>query len=80
MTRGKLIAFFGYGAAAAAIGLALMALPNSPAIAQQPPREGCVAVTKSEYTSAKREKLLRNRYGGYVRTGRVLHRFYWYCR
>ncbi len=78
MTRGKLIAFFGY--AAAAIGLALAVLPISPAAAQQPPRAGCVAVTKSEYASAKREKLLHNRYGGYVRTGRVLHRFYWYCR
>ena len=78
MTRGKLIAFFGY--AAAAIGLALMALPISSANAQQPPREGCAAVTKSEYTSAMKEKLLRNRFGAYVRTGRVLHRFYWYCR
>lgn len=78
MTSGKPIAVFGYGAAA--IGFAVAALPLSSTNAQQPPREGCTAVTKSEYTSAKREKLLRNRYGAYVRTGRVLHRFYWYCR
>ncbi len=77
MMRGTIIAFFGY--AAAAIGLALMGLPISSANAQQPP-EGCAAVTKSEYASAKREKLLRNRFGAYVRTERVLHRFYWYCR
>jgi hypothetical protein len=65
---------------AAVIGLALIAFPFSSASAQQPPRNGCVAVSKSEYASAKRAKLLRGRYGAYVRTGRLLRRFYWYCR
>ena len=64
----------------AVIGLALIAFPTSSAKAQQPPRTGCVAVSKSEYASANRQKLLRNRYGAYVRTGRPMRRFYWYCR
>lgn len=68
------------GAYAAVIGLALMAFPTASAKAQQPPRTGCVAVSKSEYASANRQKLLRNRYGAYVRTGRPLRRLYWYCR
>jgi hypothetical protein len=80
MKRGKLIALVKNGACAAVVGLALMAFTTSSAKAQQPPRNGCVAVAKSEYASAKRAKLLRGRYGTYVRTGRVLRRFYWYCR
>jgi len=79
MTRGKLMAFIENGACAAAIGLALAAGPALAAGAAQPPHEGCIAITKHEYNSAKREKLLRNRYGAYVRTGRILRRFYWYC-
>jgi hypothetical protein len=80
MKRGKLIALIENGACTAVIGLALMAFPTASAKAQQPPRTGCVAVSKSEYASANRQKLLRNRYGTYVRTGRPLRRFYWYCR
>ena len=79
MKRRKLIALVENGACAAVIGLALIAFPISSAKAQQPPRTGCVAFSKSEYDSAKRQKLLRNRYGTYVRTGRPLRRFYWYC-
>jgi hypothetical protein len=80
MKREKLIARVENGACAAVIGSMLIAFPFSSANAQQPPRNGCVAVAKSEYASAKRAKLLRSRYGAYVRTGRLLRRFYWYCR
>jgi hypothetical protein len=80
MKRGKLIALIENGACAAVIGLALMAFSTSSAKAQQPPRTGCVAVSKSEYASANRQKLLRIRYGAYVRTGRPLRGFFWYCR
>jgi hypothetical protein len=61
------------------IGLMLIALPSSSVNAQQPPRKGCVAVSTIEYNSAKREKLLRNSNGTYVRTGRILRRYYWFC-
>ena len=80
MKRGKLIALVKNGVCTALFGLALMAFATSSANAQQPPRNGCVAVSKGEYASAKRGKLLRGRYGNYVRTGRLLRRFYWYCR
>ena len=80
MKRGKLIALIENGACTAAIGLMLIAFLPSTVNAEQPPRKGCVAVSKNEYGSAKREKLLRNRYGTYVRTGRLWRRHYWYCR
>ena len=38
--------------------------------ADQPPQEGCRAVSKIKYDGAKREYLLRSRSGIYVRTGR----------
>jgi hypothetical protein len=79
MKRGKRIALIENGACTVVVGLMLIAFPFSSANAQHPPRNGCVAVSKSEYDSAKRGKLLRNRYGSYVRTGRLLRRFYWYC-
>jgi len=79
MKQGKLIGLIENGACTAVIGLMLIAFPSSPVNAAQPPREGCVAVSKSEYGSAKREKLLRNRNGLYVRTGRIWQRYYWYC-
>jgi hypothetical protein len=44
----------------------------------QPPWNGCYAVDKREYASAKKQKLLHGR-GTYVRTGRLLRRYYWYC-
>jgi hypothetical protein len=47
---------------------------------QQPPRERCVTVTKREYDNARKKSLLRNRFGEYLRTGRVLRRRYWYCQ
>jgi hypothetical protein len=48
--------------------------------AEQAPREGCRAASKIEYDSAKKQYLLRNRVGMYVRTGRIWRRYYWYCR
>jgi hypothetical protein len=48
--------------------------------AQQPPRNGCVTVSKIEYDSAKKQYfLMRNNVGVYVRTGRFLKHLYWYC-
>jgi hypothetical protein len=85
MKRASLIALLANGACAAAIGLLFLAIPSASlnaksANAQQPPRKGCVSVSKGEYDGAKRQKLLRNSYGSYVRTGRVWQRRYWYCR
>ena len=64
----------------AVIGLMLIAFPSSSVSAEQPPHKGCVGVSKGAYQIAKKKKLLRNRFGTYVRTGRVWHRYYWYCR
>jgi hypothetical protein len=74
MRRRKFIALV-----AAVFGLILIARPCSAASADQPPQEGCVAVPKIQYDSAKNKNLLRNRFGMYVRTGRFLRRRYWYC-
>jgi hypothetical protein len=63
-----------------AIGLMLSAFPFSSVNAEQLPRTGCVAVSKQEYDSAKKQKLLRSRFSTYVRTGRLGDRYYWYCR
>jgi hypothetical protein len=79
MKQGNLIALIKNGAFTAVIGLMLISFPSSSVNAEQPPRKGCVAVPKIEYDSAKREKLLRNRNGAYVRTGRIWRRYYWYC-
>jgi hypothetical protein len=68
------------GACTAVIGLMLIAFPSSSVNAQQSPQKGCVAVSKGEYDGANRKKLLRNRFGTYVRTGRLWRRYYWYCR
>ncbi len=80
MRRGNLIALIESGACSVVIGLTLMAFTLSSVNAEEPPRKGCVAVDKREYDAAKREKLLRDRYGAYVRTGRLWRRYYWYCR
>jgi hypothetical protein len=79
MRRGKLVALIENAACTAVIGLMLIAFSSLSVNAEQPPREGCTAVDKREYNSAKREKLLRDRYGTYVRTGRLWRRYYWYC-
>jgi len=77
MKRRNLIAFV--GACICAIGLMLTAFPFSSVNAEQSPRMGCVAVSKQEYDSAKRQKLLRSRFSTYLRTGRLGQRHYWYC-
>ncbi len=68
------------GARACAIGFALIAVPLPPVNAKQAPPKGCVAVTKQEYDSAKKQNLLQSRFSTYVRTGRIGQRSYWYCR
>lgn len=67
------------GACICVIGLMLLTFPCSSVNAEQPPRAGCAAVSKQEYDSAKRQKLLRSRFSSYVRTGRMGQRYYWYC-
>jgi len=63
----------------AAIGLTLTAFPSSSVNAEGPPQDHCVAVPKIQYDSAKKQNLLRNRFGMYVRTGRFWRRYYWHC-
>jgi hypothetical protein len=60
-------------------GLVFGLLTGSSARAQQAPRANCVAVTKQEYNNARKTKLQQQRFGQYVRSGRVLKRFYWFC-
>ena len=79
MKRGNLIALIENGAWTTAIGLMLIAFPSPSVNAEQPPWKGCVAVSKQEYASAKKQKLLRTRFTTYVRTGRLGRRYYWYC-
>jgi hypothetical protein len=67
-------------ACTALLGLMLIAFSQAQAKTQQPPRDGCATVAKSEYDSAKKQNLIHTRYGGYVRTGRLLRRVYWYCQ
>jgi len=62
------------------IGWKLSLLALSPAHAQEPPRSNCVSVSPSEYASAKKQKVLRTRFGSYVWTGRPGRRYHWYCQ
>lgn len=62
------------------ITLVLIACHVSSASAEQTPPKGCVAVSKQEYDSAKKQNLLVNRFSRYERTGRIGRRYYWYCR
>jgi hypothetical protein len=68
--------------AAKALALIAGTLPLlcSPASAVQPPFDHCRPASKIEYDSAKKDFLLRNRFGAYVRTGRIWRRHYWYCQ
>ena len=77
MKRGNLFAVI--GACACAAGLVLLAFPSASVSAEEPPAQGCQAVTKPEYDSAKKQRLLRTRYSTYVRTGGIGRRRYWYC-
>jgi hypothetical protein len=56
-------------------GFSLLRAPK----AGQPPGEKCRRVSKLEYQSAKKQFLLVNRFGMYVRTGGFWKRYYWYC-
>jgi hypothetical protein len=77
MKRGNLLAVV--GACICGAGLMLVAFPDALASANDPPASGCQAVTKQEYDSAKKQRLLRTRYSTYVRTGGIGRRHYWYC-
>jgi hypothetical protein len=82
MKREELIILIENGACTVVIGLMLTAFSSSASSAvnaEQPPPKGCAPVSKSEYDSAKRQNLLRTRFTRYVRTGRLLKRYYWYC-
>jgi len=70
----------GISASIAMQALLILVLSSSANAQQspQPPWAGCYAVDKREYVSAKKQKLLHGR-GTYVRTGKVWHRYYWYC-
>jgi hypothetical protein len=58
----------------------MLALLFSPAKAMTLASDQCRAVSKTEYDSARKQFLLRNRFGAYVRTGRIWRRHYWYCQ
>lgn len=80
MERTGIVTKFERWAAAAMMVAPLIVLASSSAPAQPAPRPGCVAVTKQEYNNARKSKLQQQRFGEYVRTGRVLRRFYWFCQ
>ena len=62
------------------VGALLTAFIPSSVRAQQPPlREGCRAVSKLEYDTAKREYILISKGGRYVQTGHFWRRHYWWC-
>lgn len=63
-----------------AVIAAIFSLLCSSANAVQPPSDHCRAASKIEYDGARKQFLLRNRYGAYVRTGRIWRRHYWYCQ
>jgi len=77
MKWGNLIALL--AAAMCMVGLLLVAAPSLSMNAEQPPRNRCVAVSKQEYISADRQKVLRTQFSSFVTTGRVGQRHYWYC-
>jgi hypothetical protein len=62
-----------------AIAAILVFFPSA-ANAAQPPSEPCRPASKVEYNSAKRQHLLRNTFGFYVRNGPIWRRQYWYCQ
>lgn len=60
--------------------VATLAFFGSSANAVQAPADHCRPASKIEYDNAKKQFLLRNRFGAYVRTGRIWRRQYWYCQ
>jgi hypothetical protein len=79
MKRRKQIVLAGRLAWACTLGLILILCHAPPAYAQQAPPARCSSVAKHEYDAAKKQNLLRGRFGGYLRTGRIGRRQYWYC-
>jgi hypothetical protein len=63
-----------------AVVAAILAILCSSANAVQPPADHCRVASKIEYDSARKQFLLRNRFGAYIRTGRLWRRHYWYCQ
>jgi hypothetical protein len=59
---------------------AILAFFYSSADAAQASSEQCRSTSKIEYNSAKKQQLLRNRFGFYVRNGPIWRRRYWYCQ
>jgi hypothetical protein len=77
------IAAIGAGVVSAVFLLSIVTLfiaSSSSSVNADPPRSGCVAVSKGEYQGAYRKNLLHTRFGTYVRTGRLGRYSYWYCR
>jgi hypothetical protein len=64
----------------ALIATILIVSAVSPVNAVQPPGNRCRPASKVEYNSAKKQFLLRNRFGMYVRNGWIWRRHYWYCQ
>jgi hypothetical protein len=80
MTRRNQTVLVGRLASGGMLGLTLILCHAPPTRAQQeavPAR--CSSVPKQEYDAAKKQNLLRGRFGGYLRTGRIGRRQYWYC-
>ena len=71
--------FLGLLAHITIIGGLIIGFTPSLVSAQQPPSEGCRAVSKIEYNSAKAEYLLISRGRVYVQTGHFWPRSYWHC-
>jgi hypothetical protein len=65
---------------ASVVGSTLLVFSPASADTEKPPQDGCVAVPKIQYDSAKQQYLLTNRFGVYLRTGPFLRRHYWFCR
>ena len=63
MKREILVALIKNRICTGVIGLTLIAFTSSSVNAEQPSRKGCLAVSKSEYDSAKTKKLLRSKLG-----------------
>ena len=62
------------------VGASVPAFTTTSVKAQQPLlREGCRAVSKLEYDTAKREYILISKGGRYVQTGHFWRRSYWWC-
>jgi hypothetical protein len=63
-----------------AVVTTILAVLCSSTNAAQPPADHCRVASKIEYDSARKQFLLRNRFGAYIRTGSLWRRHYWYCK